>query len=180
MRLSHALADTLVTPVNDSFIDLDVLGRVEGPDYAITGISQYAALVEEVRRKRQQSVPNGADWVVVRNRLSTLSSRNQRHVIAGLDALSGRLGFRIAHGVSERVIFREFFPVGLTAFDPLQRAVLRTRPTMSHLTARNEIRELIDCLHLPLKAPATAPVDMADAPPALPSGLTVPVVQPAL
>ena len=180
MRLSHALADTLVTPVNDSFIDLDVLGRVVGPDYAITGVSQYAALVEEVRKKRLATVPHGTDWVVVRNRLATLSSRNQRHVVSGLEALSGRLGFRIAHGVSERVIFREFFPTGLTAFDPLERAVLRTKPTMSHLAARSEIRELIECLNLPVRAPSTAPVEIADAPTTPPAEVVVPIRQPAL
>ncbi len=162
MRLSHALADTLVTPLNDSFVDLDVLGRVEGQPMAVTAISQYAGLVEEVRRKRQESVPRGTDWVVVRNRLSTLSSRNQRNVIEGLDLLASHLGFRTAHGISERVIFRELFPMGLTAFDPFERAVLGTRPTMSHVAARAEIRDLVDCLNLPVRAPATAP--FADEP----------------
>ncbi len=71
MRLSHALADTLVTPINDSFVDLDVLGRIEGPELNVTAVSQYAALVEDVRRKRLMSVPQGTDWIVVRNRLST-------------------------------------------------------------------------------------------------------------
>ncbi len=157
MRLSHALADTLITPVNDSFVDLDVLGRVEGPDLDVTGISQYAALVEEVRRKRQASVPQGTDWIVVRNRLSPLGSRNQRSVVTGLENLSERLGFRVANGITERVIFREFFPMGLTAFDPLERAVLGARPTMSHLAARNEIRELVEALHLPVVAPGLSP-----------------------
>ena len=164
MRLSHALADTLITPVNDSFVDLDVLGRLDGPEFAVAGVSQYAALVEEVRRKRVMSVPHGTDWVVVRNRLSTLSSRNQRNIVEGLKVLSGRLGFRVAHGISERVVFREFFPMGLTAFDPLDRTVLGTRPTMSHVTARSEIRDLIESLHLPMPAPATAPAaDETDA-----------------
>jgi chromosome partitioning protein len=156
MRLSHALADTLVTPVNDSFVDLDVLGRVEGWPIAVTGVSQYARLVEEVRDKRLSSVPHGTDWIVVRNRLSHLASRNQRNVVDGLDALAARLGFRIAHGISERVVFREFFPMGLTAFDPFERAILGTRPTMSHVAARSEIRDLVDGLQLPVRAAAPA------------------------
>jgi chromosome partitioning protein len=163
MRLSHALADTLITPVNDSFIDLDVLGRVEGSPFAVTGISQYARLVEEVRSKRAASVPRGTDWVVVRNRLSHLVSRNQRNVIEGLELLAGHLGFRLAHGISERVIFREFFPMGLTAFDPFERSVLGTRPTMSHVAARAEIRDLVDWLRLPVAAPAIAPLGGAAA-----------------
>ena len=157
MRLSHALADTLITPLNDSFVDLDVLGRVEGWPPAVTAVSQYASLVEEVRRKRLTSVPRGTDWIVVRNRLSTLASRNQRHVVEGLGLLAGHLGFRVAHGISERVVFRELFPMGLTAFDPFERAVLGTRPTMSHVAARAEIRELVESLHLPLHRPAIAP-----------------------
>jgi chromosome partitioning protein len=165
MRLSHALADTLVTPVNDSFVDLDVLGRVEGTPFAVTAVSQYARLVEEVRGKRLTSVPHATDWIVVRNRLSTLSSRNQLNVIEGLALLAERLGFRVANGISERVIFREFFPMGLTAFDPLDRAVLGTRPTMSHVAARSEIRELVECLHLPERTALARP--MAD--PAMPS-----------
>ncbi len=158
MRLSHALADTLVTPVNDSFVDLDVLGRVEGPPFAVTAISQYASLVDEVRRKRAMSVPQGTDWIVVRNRLSPLASRNQRNVVEGLDLLAGHLGFRIAHGISERVIYREFFPMGLTTFDPLERAVLGRRPTMSHVAARTEIRELVECLRLPGWSSANPPL----------------------
>ncbi len=161
MRLSHALADTLVTPVNDSFVDLDVLGRIEGPPYSVAAVSQYARLVEEVRAKRLETVPTGTDWVVVRNRLATLSSRNQRAVTEGLDLLAGDLGFRVAYGISERVIFREFFPMGLTAFDPFARAVLGTRPTMSHVAARSEIRDLIDCLRLPVRPPAVAPLEQA-------------------
>ena len=158
MRLSHALADTLVTPLNDSFVDLDVLGRVEGPPFAVTAVSQYARLVEEVRGKRLTSLPHATDWVVVRNRLSTLSSRNQRNVIEGLDQLAERLGFRVANGISERVVFREFFPMGLTAFDPFERALLGRRPTMSHVAARAEIRELIEGLRLPMPAPAMVPL----------------------
>ncbi len=158
MRLSHALADTLVTPVNDSFVDLDVLGRVEGPPFTVTALSQYARLVEEVRSERLTSVPHATDWVVVRNRLSPLSSRNQRNVIEGLSLLAERLGFRAANGISERVVFREFFPMGLTAFDPFERAVLGRRPTMSHVAARAEIRELIETLRLPVRAPAIVPL----------------------
>ncbi len=163
MRLSHALADTLITPVNDSFVDLDVLGRLEGPPYTVAALSQYARLVEEVRSKRLETMPRGTDWIVVRNRLATLSSRNQRAVIEGLGLLAERLGFRIANGISERVVFREFFPMGLTAFDPFERAVLGTRPTMSHVAARAEIRELVDCLNLPVRAPAmVSPAEIGD------------------
>ena len=177
MRLSHALADTLVTPLNDSFVDLDVLGRVEGPPFAVTDVSQYARLVEEVRGKRLTSLPHATDWVVVRNRLSTLPSRNQRNVIEGLDLLAERLGFRVANGISERVVFREFFPMGLTAFDPFERALLGRRPTMSHVAARAEIRELIEGLRLPMPAPAMVPLAEEAIMPFLAAGAEQPVLQ---
>ena len=157
MRLSHAMADTLVTPVNDSFVDLDVLGRIEGNHLAVRTISQYAELVQEARRKRTGIDGRATDWVVVRNRISTLSSRNQKKVIGGLKQLSALLGFRIADGISERVIFREFFPMGLTAFDTLDPAVIGVRPTMSHVAARREIRELVDALRLPVRWSSATP-----------------------
>jgi chromosome partitioning protein len=151
MRLSHAMADTLVTPVNDSFVDLDVLGRIDGATMAVRSTSQYAELVLETRRNRMVAGQPPLNWVVVRNRIATLASRNQKKVVAGLQALSSLLDFRIADGISERVIFREFFPMGLTAFDPLDPAVLGVRPTMSHVAARREIRELVENLRLPVR-----------------------------
>jgi chromosome partitioning protein len=158
MRLSHAMADTLVTPVNDSFVDLDVLGRVDGDTLAVRTASQYSELVQGVRRDRLSAGQRELDWVVVRNRIGTLASRNQRKVMDGLEKLAGLLGFRIANGISERVIFREFFPSGLTAFDTLDRAVLGVKPTMSHVAARREVRELVDSLRLPVRWSTAAPV----------------------
>ena len=149
MRLSHAMADTLVTPINDSFVDLDVLGRVDGDDFTVTAISQYADLVQAARRNRRVADSREADWIVVRNRIAPLASRNQRHVIEGLRQLSALLGFRIADGITERLIFRELFPMGLTAFDTLDRSIFGVEPTLSHVAARREIRELVDALHLP-------------------------------
>jgi len=150
MRLSHAMADTLVTPVNDSFLDLDVLGEVEPDIHAVAAVSHYAELVRSAIAERRMIDGFATDWVVVRNRLATLASRNQRNVVGGLRALSAALGFRVADGISERVIFRELFPVGLTAFDTFDRDTLGSEPTMSHVAARREIRELIAFLRLPV------------------------------
>ena len=156
MRVSHAMADTLVTPVNDSFVDLDVLGRLDPESLTVLDKSHYAALVAEAIEQRRLIDGARTDWVVVRNRISTLSSRNQQNVIAGLAALSGPLGFRIADGISERVVFREFFPFGLTAFDTFDRRTLGSEPTMSHVAGRREIRELIEYLRLPQPTPRQA------------------------
>lgn len=153
MRLSHAMADTLVTPVNDSFVDLDVLGRVEGETLNVQAVSQYADLVQAARRNRQAAGLRETRWVVARNRIATIANRNQRNVIGGMQQLSAMLGFQVAEGISERLIFRELFPTGLTVFDTLERKVLGVEPTMSHVAARREIRELLDHIRPPLRTP---------------------------
>ena len=151
-RLAHSMADTLITPLNDSFVDFDVIGTVDPTSYAVTGESHYAAMVRDARRQRRTIDGTRMDWVVVRNRLSQLGSRNKRLVGEGLGELAKRLGFRCADGLAERVIYREFFPRGLTALDNLDEATLGTRPSLSHVTARTEVMSLIEELKLPLDA----------------------------
>jgi chromosome partitioning protein len=147
-RLAVSMADLLVTPLNDSFIDLDVLGTVDRETLRVTGTSHYAQVVEEARQQRRLRDNVTADWIVLRNRLSMLGSRNTRCVGEGLQELSQRLGFRCVEGLAERVIFREFYPRGLTALDALNETTLGTRPTMSHVTARLEIENLLKAMSL--------------------------------
>ena len=152
MRLAHSMADTLITPLNDSFIDFDVLGMVDPTTFEVTGVSHYAEMVREARRQRRLVDGGLIDWVVLRNRLSTLGSRNKRLVGEGVDELAKQLGFRAADGFAERVIYREFFPRGLTALDELTEDTLGQRPSISHVTARDEVKALIDALKLPVDA----------------------------
>jgi chromosome partitioning protein len=150
MRLAHSLADTLISPMNDSFIDMDVLSRVHH-DRAHRGeIAQYAEIVLEARRKRRL-VDNGLiDWVLVRNRIAALPSHNARQVDHALRKLAVELQFRVADGLRDRVIFRELFPIGLTALDALEEASHQLTP--SQTTARSEIESLVDDLRLPSRA----------------------------
>jgi chromosome partitioning protein len=150
MRLAHSMADTLITPLNDSFVDFDVLGTVDPTNYALTGSSHYAEMVREARRQRRLVDQVDMDWIVVRNRLSTLGSRNKRLLGEGLQELGKQLGFRSAEGFAERVIYREFFPRGLTALDNIDESTLGTRPNMSHVTARQEVESLLGALKLPI------------------------------
>ncbi len=150
MRLAHSMADTLVTPLNDSFLDFDVLGTLDQTTFAVTGESHYAAMVREARRQRRLVDGKLTDWIVVRNRLSTLSSRNKRLVGDGIAELAKRLALRSVDGFAERVVYREFFPRGLTALDDLDETTLGTRPSLSHVTAREEVIGLLNALHLPL------------------------------
>jgi len=149
-RLAHSLADTLVTPLNDSLIDLDVMAHVD----PITGepreLSHYGRLVQRARKERMAIDGRTIDWVLVRNRISMLSSRNMRLVQTGMERTALRLGCRVAEGIAERVIFRSLFPVGMTVFDPLDEDLLGGLPSMSHISARQEYRQLVESLHLPI------------------------------
>lgn len=145
-REAIARADTLVTPINDSFVDFDLLGQVDPDSFKVTKPSFYAELVWKARQQRARKDGGTVDWVVLRNRLSSLEARNRRRVGTALDELAKRIGFRVVPGLSERVIYRELFPKGLTLLDMsyVQEA------SMSHVAARAELRELIAALELPL------------------------------
>jgi chromosome partitioning protein len=147
-RIAHAMADTLVTPVNDSFVDLDVLFSM-GPssDFPLTR-ARYAQTVAMAAEARRSLTKVHTDWIVVRNRMSPLATRSGRQVARALDLMAEQGGFRTAPGLLERVVYREFFPVGLTAFDPLQEALLGAKPNISHLMARQEVRDLVATIGL--------------------------------
>ncbi|NWH08537.1 MAG: AAA family ATPase [Alphaproteobacteria bacterium] len=145
-RLGHQLADTLVTPMNDSFVDFDLFAKIDPDTFRILTPSLYAELVWESRKRRAMSDRSTIDWVVMRNRVASLDAKNKRRVGEVLDALSKRIGFRIAPGLSERVIFRELFPFGLTLLDLGSDG---QKLTMSHLAARQEVRDLVAALNLP-------------------------------
>jgi chromosome partitioning protein len=147
MRRAHSLANILITPLNDSFVDLDVLGSVDPRTFEVTGTSHYSQMVQATRRQRQLDQAS-TEWIVLRNRLSTLSSRNNALVGRGLRELSRWLDFRCVEGLAERMIFRELYPRGLTAVDDIDDITLGTRPTMSHVTARLEMQNLLGCILL--------------------------------
>jgi chromosome partitioning protein len=148
-------ADTLVTPMNDSFVDFDLIGQVDAESFKVRRLSFYAELIWEARLKRSRSTieqqRRQMDWVVVRNRTGHTDARNQRRLDQALTELSKRVGFRVAQGLSERVIYRELFPSGLTLLDKGHLGELGT----SHLVARQELRSLVAHLNLPV--PGAAP-----------------------
>ena len=153
MRLAHSLADTLVSPLNDSFIDIDVFSRVQHERKGRGAISQYAELVRDARRKRRL-VDNGLiDWVIVRNRVASLVNNNSRQIAISIGRLAGELGFRPVEGFHDRVIFRELFPIGLTALDPIAAAAKEGALTSSQQAARREIDGLVSALDLPKRLP---------------------------
>ncbi len=149
-RLAHAHADTIISPLNDSFVDFDLLARLDPKTGDVVGPSLYSEMVWAARKRRAMAgVPGGIDWVVMRNRLSATRANNKKHMGEKLEDLSGRIGFRLARGFGDRVIYRELFPNGLTLLDLGGPEAPIRLSTMSHVTARLEIRSLIAMLNLP-------------------------------
>jgi len=163
MRLAHSLADTLVSPVNDSFIDVDVLSRVHHDRRHRGSIAHYAALVIDARRKRRNADQGLIDWVIVRNRIASLQSNNARHVSTSLMKLGVEMQFRFAEGLHDRVIFRELFPIGLTAQDAIEEANVGGALSSAQRIAREEIAALVATLQLPARLPGQSTIDARHA-----------------
>ena len=156
MRLAHSLADTLVSPVNDSYIDVDVFSRVHHDRTKRGAVAHYADLVIEARRKRHLVDQGMIDWVIVRNRIASLQSNHAKQIAISLGRMSGELKFRPAEGLHDRVIFRELFPIGLTALDPIEEAMKTGALSTSQQSARREIEELVGTLQLPERSTGMA------------------------
>ena len=156
-------ADTLVTPLNDSFVDFDLIGQVDAESFKVRRLSFYAEAIWEARLARskttiEQNRPQ-MDWVVVRNRTGHTEARNMVRIERALTELSKRVGFRVSSGLSERVIYRELFPSGLTLLDKGHLGDLGT----SHLVARQELRQLVQNLNLPVPEGADRALEAACA-----------------
>lgn len=145
-RAAHARGSLIVTPLNDSFVDFDLLAGIDPETNEVKAPSVYAELVWDSRKRHIIETKRTIDWLVVRNRIATLETRNQRRVNEALTRLSQRIGFRLVPGLMERVVYRELFPKGLTVLD------LTEGKTMSHLAARQEVRSLVAALRIPVAA----------------------------
>ena len=167
-RLAHTWADTLLTPLNDSFIDLDLLARVDPDTLKIVRPSVYAEAVWRQRQLRAIQGGRPVDWIVMRNRLTQLATRNRRDVGTVVEALARRIGFRVASGLSERVIYKELFLNGLTLLDLKREQDEEMSLTLSHVAARQEVRSLVAALNLPPPPEAAQPSAGHEKAPAMP------------
>lgn len=147
-RLAHSYADSLITPLNDSFIDLDMLVRVNADSLDILRPSTYSEIVWDQKKHRAMRDNGSIEWIVLRNRLSSINSRNKEEMERVLAALSKRIGFRLVAGFGERVIFRELFLNGLTLLDMKES---NTALTLSHIAAKQELASLMAMIQLPNK-----------------------------
>ena len=146
-QMAHAMANTLITPLNDSFVDFDLLAKVESDGTTVKGPSVYSEMVWSARQLRAQAGLKPLDWIVVRNRLGTQNMINKQKMGDAIAHLAKRIGFRVAPGFSERVVFREVFPRGLTLLDLKDVGI--NQLSISNIAARQELRELIKALNLP-------------------------------
>lgn len=146
-RRAHAFADMIITPMNDSFIDFDLLGEIDPLTLDVLRPSIYSQTVWDARKNR--AVHDGAsiDWVVLRNRLASTEARNRKRVDERVQNLSKRVGFRMAAGLRDRVIYRELFPFGLTVMD-LSSKVRPVAVSLAHVSARQELRALMAELNI--------------------------------
>jgi chromosome partitioning protein len=144
-RTAIGLADTLITPINDSFVDLDLLAVIEPDTLEFRRLGPFAQVVDEVRQRRRQWKVSDIDWIVLRNRLSTIRAQNKERMADALGRLASRLAFRSGPGLSERVLYRELFLEGTTLLD-LREEGLESRLNLSHVAARQEMRRLLDLL----------------------------------
>jgi hypothetical protein len=109
--------DLIVTPMNDSFVDFDMLGQVDPVTLDLLRPSLYSETVWNARKMKMMTERRSVDWVVMRNRLATTEAKNRRRVEERLTALARRVGFRVGPGLRDRVIYRELFPFGLSIAD---------------------------------------------------------------
>ncbi len=145
-QMAHSIADVLITPINDSFVDFDLLAIIDPVTGEINKPSVYSEMVWEARRLRQKAELPAIDWIVVRNRISSIEARNRRKVSGKLKELSKRIGFRVVPGFNERVVFRELFTRGITLLDlPM---LGEGGMNLANVTARQEMRDLMKQINL--------------------------------
>jgi len=144
-RRAIALADTLVTPVNSSFVDIDLLGCFNPVTMQLKGEGHFTRLVNELRIERQARNLKPLDWVVMKNRVRSSERRQQSRIDQALDQLAETARFRLGIGLSERVAYRELFLFGLTHLD------VKHIPGLAKMQVRTteEITRLIVDLALP-------------------------------
>jgi chromosome partitioning protein len=148
-RRAIALADQLVTPVNYSYADIDLLGRFDFAHQRYLGPGCYAQLVGELRAARRSAGLGETDWLVLPNRGRHDSSRSREAIVSALGRLSAKLNFRLGQGLSERVAYRELLPLGLIQLD-LHRIPALPR---SRSDAPREIQAVLDDLRVAVGEP---------------------------
>lgn len=149
-RLAHSFADTLVTPMNDSFVDLDLIADVDAATFKPLKPNIYSEMVWEQRKHKAMRGETPIDWIVMRNRVAKEFSKIDARVEGVLFQLAKQYGFQTCDGFTERGIFRELYVDGLTLLD-LHDLKDQTM-TLDMVQARQEIRDLLQTIGLRRKS----------------------------
>ncbi len=144
-RRAIAMADTLVTPVSSSFADLDLLGQFEPTTLKFRRLGHFARVVAALQEARETYHLGRADWVVVQNRTRRPGSNNDTRCDEALRGLAPKAGFRLGHGLGDRVAYRELFLHGLTHLDLRQIPGLAKEKAF----ALSEVEQLVTGLFKP-------------------------------
>ncbi|MCF8505400.1 MAG: division plane positioning ATPase MipZ [Caulobacter sp.] len=145
-RAAHLQADIVVTPMNDSFVDFDMLGKIDPITLKLVRPSLYARVVHDARRTRA-GYGRKLDWVVLRNRMALTDGRNRQRVTVNLEQLADQVGFRLGPPLRERIAYREMFPFGLTLAD-LSANLRPAEISTPRKAAREELNALLVALNL--------------------------------
>ena len=146
-RLAHSYAHTIITPINDSFIDLDLIATIDSQTFDVVAPSIYSQMIWEQKMERAKRDQGSIEWLILRNRLSSIDAKNKRNITMILEKLAKRIGFRSSAGFSERVIFRELFLQGLTLLD-IKNVNCGIQFSLSHVAARQELTTFLRDLHI--------------------------------
>ena len=140
---AHKFADTLITPISDSLIDLSVVSNIDFAQNKIKGPGPYAEFIWDIKKYLAARGKPYLNWIVVGNKAATIHSKNKNVVFNYLEDIAKLYGFRFLQGLKDRVIYKELFLEGLTVLD-MSHDKLKMKMSMSHLAARREIKNLAE------------------------------------
>jgi chromosome partitioning protein len=147
-RFAHRHADTVVTPLNSSFVDVDLLGKINAKDLTIATHGVYSSMYLCEKLARNKCGKKDPDWIVVHSRYPLNDSLNKRNIDFALRCIANELKFRAIKGFSDRSIFKELFLHGLTLLDA-QLLTKQIKITPNVVAARQEVRDFLQALNLP-------------------------------
>lgn len=140
---AHKFCDTVITPISDSLMDLNVLADIDFESDKVRQPGHYANFIWDTKKYLAARGKSYLNWIVIGNKLSTYNSKNKANVFSYLEKIAKLYGFRFSHGLRDRVIYKELFLEGLTVLD-MQEESLKMKMTISHLAAKREIKALAE------------------------------------
>lgn len=146
-RLALSYADTILTPINDSFVDLSVIAKIDPYDFSFKEAGIYSESIWDAKKKKASDHKREINWIIIRNRLSNLNAKNKVNILNSLKSISKNIGCKTTSGFSERVIYREMFLKGLSLPDVFEENI-KINTQLSHIAARQELRDLMKIINI--------------------------------